>query len=942
MASQLDIILRAIDKASGPVNGVTGSLGRLGDSSNGVLRSLGPVTSLIGTGIKVAAGVGVGALVGFGLALVDSVNKAADMEQGIADIAAVMGLAKSEIGPLSTLIQNLGLDPKLKVNATEAADAIEMLAKNGLSMSEIIGGAARQTVLLSNATGGDFATAANIATDVMALFGIKAENMQRAVNGITGVTIASKFGVDDYRLALAQAGGVAATVGVGFEDFNTVIAAISPSFASGSDAGTSFKTVLQRLIPQSQDAEEAMKQLGLMTEDGKNKFFDASGQMRSMGEISGLLNVALGGLSDEQKNQALSTIFGTDAMRAAAAMANFSEVQFDDLKATIGKTDAEEQAKTRMDTLRGSLEILTGVFDSIKLMIGEKFLPVFKKLVDKVSEYLSSAAPGINNWAQTFADKLGQLIDRYLPIFLENVDRFIANLPTLLEQIRGVAIQTGEFLIKVMAVLGPIAAWILQANNLKIIMYALAGVMIVNALASIVAFVAGVWSAVPAIGAFMAALSPVTIIVAAIAAAIYLLYLAWQNNFLGIRDITAAVWAKLQEWFGNIVNWFRNFPEHLTSFGNALWDKARWVISRLSEGISGARDLVSNAWNGVKDWLNRAKDEWLPGFGQSLFDFGRNALNRMGEGFNNIRDSVKGVFQSALDWVAQGKEGKLGPLQQALYDGGRQAIQRLGDGISSLRDFAKGQIEQVMNDAKERGWAYATGAFAGRMYDAARAAILRFGAGLAESNLSGDMQRVFDGLITTFNNFVNGFKNHVYGPARDVIQRVLDGFNDMDIGGKFNENIYRLVDVFNNFTGDVSNHFFESMKNVGGRLVDGLADGIRDAWSRLQDALNWIASIAPQWIKDALGIHSPSKIFVDIGQNLMQAMAQGVQMTAQLPQQALQGAAQGLITTGQQAMQQVANTTTNQFAVNFPNMGAVENPSQEAVRTMNLLTGVYA
>src|SRR5690606_16901472 len=126
----------------------------------------------------------------------------------------------------------------------------------------------------------------------MAIFGIKAEEMSRAVNGIVGTTQASKFSIEDYALALAQGGGVAASVGVDFEDFNASIAAISPLFASGSDAGTSFKTFLQRLVPQTDKAKEMMAELGIITADGANAFFDAQGNLKSMSEVAGIMQRA--------------------------------------------------------------------------------------------------------------------------------------------------------------------------------------------------------------------------------------------------------------------------------------------------------------------------------------------------------------------------------------------------------------------------------------------------------------------------------------------------------------------------------------------------------------------------------------------------------------------------------------------------------------------------
>lgn len=392
---QVTILLKAKDEASKVINGVSNNV-------NGLAK-------VAGTAMKVAGAAAVAAVGSITAAVGVGVKKAADMEQQVADIASVMGLTFDQAKPLKDLITQLGIDPKLKVSATEAADAIEMLARNGLNMTQILDGAARSTVLLANATNADFGTAANIATDVMAQFKISAEDMSTAVNGIVSVTTNSKFSIDDYGLALAQAGGIASSVGVDFSDFNTTIAAISPLFASGSDAGTSFKTFLQRLIPASNDAEAAMKALGLITEDGKNQFFDASGNMRSMGEIAGLLQTALTGLSEEQKNAALSTIFGTDAMRAAVGLAETGAEGFDKLAGSMAKVDAEATAATRMDTFSGALEILQGIIDGLLTQIGDKFLPILRNITEWAIAFADKHGPAVVAWfgnlAKWFADQ---------------------------------------------------------------------------------------------------------------------------------------------------------------------------------------------------------------------------------------------------------------------------------------------------------------------------------------------------------------------------------------------------------------------------------------------------------------------------------------------------------------------------------------------------------
>lgn len=443
MAAKLDILITAKNQTGGAIGQIKSALGGLQGAAVGVAAAAG--VAAVGAVTAITGAVAVG------------VNKAIDMEQRVADIASVMGVTYDEAKPLADLITNLGIDPKLKVDAGQAADAIQNLAANGLSMTQILDGAARSTVLLANATGADFGTAANVATDAMSLFKISAEDMKGAVDGIAGVTVASKFGINDYALALAQGGGVASAAGVDFADFNATIAAISPYFAGGSDAGTSFKVMLQRLIPSSNEAEAAMKQLGLITEDGKNQFFDANGQMRSMQEISGMLQGALGGLSEEQKNAALSTIFGSDAMRAAVALAETGSDKFGVLRTQIAGVNSEAQAATRMNTLSGQLEILQGVVDGLLTQIGQSFLPLLRGLANWATDFatqngpmvvawfnglaqrIETIIPVIQGWARTFAGALNEIaawVNGQSTTF-ENLNRIWAGLWTGLGQIVG-------------------------------------------------------------------------------------------------------------------------------------------------------------------------------------------------------------------------------------------------------------------------------------------------------------------------------------------------------------------------------------------------------------------------------------------------------------------------------------------------------------------------
>lgn len=569
--------MRDLKSFRGEIDGASGNMGKL--------------QSAVGTGLKVAAGVGVAAVGALATGIGVATKQAASMEQAVADIRAMMGLTAEQTEELKGLITDLGLDPKLKVSAVEAASAIEMLGKNGLTMSQIMDGAAKNTVLLANSTGADFAQAADIATDVMAQFNIGAADMETAVNGITGVTQSSKFDINDYALAIAQAGGVASSVGVSFDDFNATIAAISPLFASGSDAGTSFKTFLQRLAPDTDKAKDAMAQLGLYTEETGSAFFTAQGQLKPMPEIAELLSNAFSGLSEQQKITAASTIFGTDAMRAAFGVANAGRGTMEELQATIGNTSAIDAAAVRMDTLQGAYEIFQGIIETLTISVGDKFLPVARRLVEWTSELASKYGPPVIKWAGMLADQMLAVMD---------------GTASILAPLQGVIDNLGNFMTAAREVLRPVADAVGKFVTWKDALGAL-GIVI----ASIV---------IPALGSIIVAIAPVLAQFALLTATVAAVRMAWQNDFWGIRTTAQKVLQDLSDWFFKESGIWRGTWEdtlkYLQWWGQWGWRDAFYnpIVIWIRDTRWEIRGWYNNTVQQFKDWVINVKfafDQWV-------------------------------------------------------------------------------------------------------------------------------------------------------------------------------------------------------------------------------------------------------------------------------------------------------------------------------------------
>lgn len=356
--------MRATDRAARELRGSIGAI-------SAELPALQRVARFMGTAALA------GGVVAFGRSALSAGREFQAMMQRV---EAATKASPGQIAQLSAAAKELGATTAF--TATQSAEAIEVLAKNGLDVTSILDGALVSSVSLAGALGAEVAPAADLVTDLMQQFGLEASKLPEIVDRVTGAAFTSKFGFDDLRLAIAQAGGVAGATGVEIDEFLTVLSATASSFASGSDAGTSFKAFLQRLTPESAKAAGVMKDLGL-------EFFDAQGNMRSMAEIAQELQDGLAGLSDEARNDALKTVFGTDAIRTAAALAKQGAAGIRELSGAIGEISAQEQAEVRLRGLDGALKELAAAWEALNLEAAENGgLDLAESAVRRVTEAL--------------------------------------------------------------------------------------------------------------------------------------------------------------------------------------------------------------------------------------------------------------------------------------------------------------------------------------------------------------------------------------------------------------------------------------------------------------------------------------------------------------------------------------------------------------------------
>lgn len=325
---------------------------------------------------------------GLGYGVFDAVKNYSDFTAQLSQIKAVTGLDAEAMDAVKEKALELGADTQF--SSTEAAQGMTELLKAGVSVKDVLGDASQAALDLAAAGQLSLPEAAEIMSTAMNAFHM--DDATHAADVLVGAANASATGVQELKYSLSAVSAVAAGVGMSFDDTNTALAVFANNGLKGSDAGTSLKTMLMNLSPQTKQATEEMQRLGLLTDEGTSKFFDQEGHLRSLSDIAGLLQDHLSGLTDEEKMNALSTMFGSDAIRGGMIMLREGAKGVKDMNAAMKDITAHETAKVAMDNLRGSLLRLKSAWENLTI-----------KLLDH----------GVGDGLRGFTEELGKLTSHF-------------------------------------------------------------------------------------------------------------------------------------------------------------------------------------------------------------------------------------------------------------------------------------------------------------------------------------------------------------------------------------------------------------------------------------------------------------------------------------------------------------------------------------------------
>lgn len=360
-------IVLLTDKAEANVKRLQGTVTQFGASAGDSLN-------------RVATGLGLlGAAKGIGNIFAGMIGGAADFEQQLSAVAAALGGIGGATGITEAQFKALNdeagrIGSTTSVGATDAARAMELMAKAGVSLEAILNGGAQAAVNIAEATGEPIEQSAATMSSMLLLFqdlGIEAD---RAADIIATGMGSSNATLSEFETGIARLAPTIKATGLSFEEATAAVAYFNSLGLSAAETGSSLNAAFLEMASPTAEAATAMEQLGIAA-------FDLEGNFVGFPTLFDQVNAATQGMSEQQKAATLELIFGRDALDVMTIAANEGSTALRGLEKDMAAMGTAAKASAdRLDNLRGDTEELGGVAESISNTFSGKLLPALREL----------------------------------------------------------------------------------------------------------------------------------------------------------------------------------------------------------------------------------------------------------------------------------------------------------------------------------------------------------------------------------------------------------------------------------------------------------------------------------------------------------------------------------------------------------------------------------
>lgn len=325
------------------------------DNASAVFSSL--QGKVMAVGAAIATYFGINAFAGV-------VNGAADLETAMSRVRAATGATGEEMQALRKAAEDAGANTKY--TSTEAAGALENLAKAGLSATDSI---AALPAVLNLAQAGDIglAESSELVTKAVMGMGLAFTDAGRVADVLALGANATNTSVQGLAQALSYAAPVAQSLGLSLESTVAIIGKFADAGIDASRAGTALNSILSQFSNPASKFREELAAAGITT----GNFETALHQLAAAGPAG---------------SKAINAV-GQEAGPALRALLNQGMGALDGLTERLKTAEgsAAATAAVMQNNLNGALSGLSSAWDTVKNALGTPVLPVLQQGVEQLA-----------------------------------------------------------------------------------------------------------------------------------------------------------------------------------------------------------------------------------------------------------------------------------------------------------------------------------------------------------------------------------------------------------------------------------------------------------------------------------------------------------------------------------------------------------------------------
>lgn len=822
-------------------------------SVNGVNNKLDSIGKAAKTAAKIATAAF--AAVKIGDFVKDAVDTYSEFNQAMAETAGIAGATEDEYKQLQAAAQEMG--KRTTKTATEAAQALGYMSLAGWNVNDSIS-ALEPVLRLSEATSMDLATCSDLVTDSMSALGLGVDDLTNYLNVAVQANNKSNTTAQALMEAMIGCGGAAKSAGMDYKQTAAALGILANNGIKGAEAGTALNSMLVRMTTKDV-AQKAFKELGV-------SIYDSSGAMRNMQDILVELNGAMSGLSQEQKNNYMAAIAGTNyytqfgyLLEGVAEGADGAASTWTQLTEAFDNSDGalDAMADTMTDTLPGAMAIFGSAVDDAKIRLCEVFAPLAKDAIKGVADVIPSitdravgvaqsfyntVVPAAENFAKKAITAFNQAKPAFDEIRTKATDAFIFLRDTgitAFENIKAKIEENKPAIDKVIAVALDLKDKLFQAWEIvKPAISQIATVAIpavIGAMMKVIGAAATVYQKLDEWGLLI----PIITGIAGAVAAVKMVEFA-KDTMNTVKAVKALVVVFGAEKKAMIVNLALKAKDRLeTAYLYALYAKDA-VVKGISTAATWAQTAALTAWN-------------------AICAVGTAVTSALGVAFAFLTSPIGLVCVAIAAVIA------IGVLLYKNWDTVKEKASQLGDWIvgvfNNLKEKASAAIQEF---ADKFPVAFA---FLSSVFESWKQTITNIFSGVKQvfqgvvqfisGVFTGDWSKALDGLKNIFSGAFRALSSLALAPLNALKGAVVGAFNAIDTatGGK--------LSVIKNKVSDA----FSSIKKTAGSIMQAAKDTISEKLSNIKSAYEehggGIKGIAAAAIEGVKGYYTAGYTFID-------------------------------------------------------------------------------